>query len=153
MPSKRAASASPTEASAPGRAKVSREVRRAWYRKSRKKPDPPLQLTLPGVEPGPRVPNKLARPRDASLFQGHYFRLLLRLGFSVESEVPCPMTDTDGRTWAGRIDLVATTGDLVIAYELDNVRPKKRSIEKLKVFDCTEAWVVCRESGLIERVK
>ena len=138
-----------SKASYPGNAGASRRTAA---------PESPLQgqtLTLPGFEPAPpkrqRVNN--GKPRDAYVFQEHYLLLLRRLGFYVQAEVPCPVLNKDGTRRDGRIDLVASKGDCVVAYELDAKRPRLNSINKLMAFACTEAWVVCRTSGIIERVK
>ncbi|ALS63132.1 hypothetical protein AT302_08105 [Pandoraea norimbergensis] len=44
----------------------------------------------------------------------------------------------------GRIDLVATRDGRTIAYELDWDYPRRKSREKLKAFECDEAWIICK---------
>lgn len=64
-----------------------------------------------------------ARGKRAADFHDACEIILRRSGWDVSREYPVP---------GGRIDIVATDGDHTVALELDNRRPRKKSITKLQ---------------------
>lgn len=82
--------------------------------------------------------------------QARFAAALEKAGWSVEWEVFVEyvhhyMDDERSPSYRnGRIDLVATRDGRTIAYELDWDYPRRKSREKLKAFECDEAWIICK---------
>lgn len=53
----------------------------------------------------------------------------------------------DGRS--GRIDLVYRIDNKIIAFELDRLSPRRKSIFKLKEFNADESYIITRSPFLI----
>lgn len=71
-----------------------------------------------------------ARGRRAGDYHDAVVHVLERHGFLVRREFPVAM----GNGRAGRIDVVASRPDAVLALELDNRTPRPKSIRKLDIF-------------------
>jgi len=81
----------------------------------------------------------LAVSDDAALAHHQTVAFLISLGYHVQLEVEIRV---EGRN--GRIDLVATKGDEVLAVELDRRSPRKKSLVKLEHYPATRRMVLLR---------
>lgn len=73
---------------------------------------------------------------------------LRRQGWVVTRQVRQHYRTDKGRECNGRIDLVATKGEVKIALELDRIRPRKKSRLKLDGVSATHKAVLLRESAV-----
>jgi hypothetical protein len=81
---------------------------------------------------------------NAADLQTQVANLLGSLGFQVRWEVP--VSDRgDGKT--GYLDLVARKDGFTVAIELDCVKPRKKSLMKLRAYRCDFRLVVLRRGA------
>jgi hypothetical protein len=71
---------------------------------------------------------------DAASWQDYVQAELEKLWFTVTREQPCLYRSKDGKLVNGRIDLVATDGEVTIGIELDYRQPRLKSIRKVETF-------------------
>lgn len=93
----------------------------------------------------PQPSRKNCAVTEAEAFQHEFKEYLEAHGFEVRLEVHFHYATTYGAR-QGRIDVLATDpkDGYTIAYELDNYKPRTKSIDKLQHYPANEAWVICR---------
>ena len=79
----------------------------------------------------------------AGPFQNHVQERIEKLGYTVKREQTCEYISKEGKRINGRIDLVASHGDVLIGIELDDRQPRLKSIRKVETY--TAGIVILRD--------
>ena len=85
---------------------------------------------------------KTEKKIEAKSFQRNAMLQLEKAGFDCKSEVKVPDRG-DGR--GGRLDIVASMKGEIFAIEIDRLTARKKSLYKLKHFDCDARLIFLRE--------
>jgi hypothetical protein len=86
---------------------------------------------------------------DAASFRRSVMRSLTAAGFTCEREVPVGLL-SNGRS--GRIDVLAKKGATRVAFEIDRLHARRRSLEKLRKLDNVIRVVVLRDGPVVQHL-